>query len=251
MAKEKQESMRKAQGNIPRHVGIILDGNGRWAKKRGLTRSEGHIAGYENLKKLVPFIFSQGVEVVTVFAFSTENWKRNQKEVDGIFDLFSVAIKESMPKLIEEGVRIKFIGDRTKFGESLQQGMRLIEEESEKIEKENLRGTFVVAINYGGKEEIVRAIKEIVRLNVHPAYINERCVSGFLYTAGLPDPDLIIRTGCKPGEMRLSNFLPWQSAYSEYYGSRKYLPDFGDEDFKRALRSFARRKRLRGGDRVA
>ena len=257
MAKEKQESMRKAerpelvegQDMPPKHVGIILDGNGRWAKERGLTRSEGHIAGYENLKKLVPFIFDQGIEVVTVFAFSTENWKREQREIDDIFDLFSIAIEEAMPKLVEEGTRIKFIGNRTKLLEILQRAMKHIEEESLRIDKENLRGTFVVAINYGGRDDIVRAVKEIVERHVHSAYISERCLSDFLDTASIPDPDLIIRTGCNSGEMRLSNFLIWQAAYAEFYSSRKYLPDFGKEDFKRALRAYANRKRLHGGDR--
>jgi len=232
-------------------VGIILDGNGRWAQKRGLSREEGHLAGYENLKNLVPYIFDQGVEVVTVFAFSTENWKREEKEREHIFGIFEIAIEEAMPTLLEEGIRIKVIGDRSRLRESLQKGINSIEEESLKIDKENLRGTFIVAINYGGRDEIIRAVKAIVRLNVHPYYINERTVSTNLDTAGFPDPDLIIRTGCEPGEMRLSNFLIWQAAYAEYYSSRKYLPDFGKEDFKRALRAYAKRKRLHGGDRVA
>jgi len=233
----------------PGHIGIILDGNGRWAQARGLSRSEGHLAGYENLKKLVPYIFDQRVEVVTVFAFSTENWKREEKEREHIFNIFEVAIEEAMPKLVEEGIRIKVIGDRSRLCESLQKGINSIEEESLKIDKKNLRGTFVVAINYGGRDELVSAVKEIVARNVHLSCISERCVSGFLDTAGLPDPDLIIRTGCEPGEMRLSNFLIWQAAYAEYYCSRKYLPDFGKEDFKRALRAYAKRKRLRGGNR--
>ena len=226
-----------------RHVAIIMDGNGRWAEQRGLSRSEGHLAGYENAKELVPFMFRKGVEVVTVYAFSTENWRRKPEEVNLLFDIFRTAIEE-LPDFAGENIRIRFIGNREDstirgFGD-LVASMERVEQETSK----NTGGTFVVAINYGGREETLHAIKEIVRLNVPPAYINESAVSRQLYTAGLPDPDLIIRTA---GERRLSGFLLWQSEYSEFYFSKKPWPAFGKKDFLRALEWYKTRERKFGG----
>ncbi len=225
-----------------RHVAIIMDGNGRWAEERGLSRSAGHLAGYENAKKLIPYIFNKGIEVVSVYAFSTENWLREFEEVNFLFDIFRKAVEE-LPDFAGENMRIRFIGNRADLAT---RGFGDLAASMERVEKEtapNTRGTFVVAINYGGREEILHAIKEIVRLNVHPAYINERAVSLQLYAKGLPDPDLIIRTA---GERRLSGFLSWQSEYAELYFSRKLWPDFGEKDFSRAIKSYGRRRRKFG-----
>ncbi|MFY9457713.1 MAG: polyprenyl diphosphate synthase [Candidatus Spechtbacterales bacterium] len=229
--------------NMPKHVAIIMDGNGRWAEARGLPRSAGHLAGYENAKKLIPYIFKKGIGAVTVYAFSTENWLRGLKEVNSLFDIFRKAVEE-LPDFAGENIRIRFIGNRIDLAS---RGFGDLVASMERVEKEtaqNTRGTFIVAINYGGREEILRAIKEIVRLNVHPAYINESAVSHQLYTAGLPDPDLIIRTA---GERRLSGFLLWQSAYSELYFSQKSWPAFGKKDFLRALEWYKTRERKFGG----
>jgi len=229
--------------NIPRHVGIILDGNGRWAEERGKTRPEGHLAGFENLKGLVPFIFKQGVEVLTVFAFSTENWKRDKEEVEGLFSLLRDAIEGALPELTEENIRIKFIGQRLRLSDDLQKSMQKIEEDS----AGNAGGTFVIAIDYGGRDEIRRAVQDIVykvtQQKLWPEDISEELISEHLDTAGLPDPDLIIRTS---GEERISNFLIWQGAYAEFYTSAKYLPDFSKADFIEALEEYPKRKRRFG-----
>lgn len=227
---------------MPKHVGLIMDGNGRWAAARGHSRSVGHLAGYENAKDLIPFIFQKGVEVVTVFAFSTENWAREAGEISMLFDIFRNAIEE-LPDFAGENIRIRFIGNREDLA---RRGFWDLTESMERVEKEtteNTGGTFVIAINYGGRDEILHAIKEIVRLNVHPAYINESAVAHQLYTAQLPDPDLIIRTA---GERRISNFLLWQGAYAEFYTLRKPWPDFGKRDFLRALQWYKTRKRKYG-----
>jgi undecaprenyl diphosphate synthase len=229
--------------NIPKHVAIIMDGNGRWAEARGLPRSAGHLAGYENAKNLIPYIFKKGIEVVTVYAFSTENWLRELEEVNFLFDIFRKAVEE-LPDFSGENIRIRFIGNRVELAS---RGFGDLAASMERVEKEtaqNTRGIFVIAINYGGRNEILSAVKEIVRLNVHPAYISERAVSMQLYTRGLPDPDLIIRTA---GERRISGFQLWQSEYAEFYFSGKLWPDFGEKDFMRAIRSYSLRNRKRGG----
>jgi len=236
--------MKITEDKTPKHVGIIMDGNGRWAEAQGLPRSAGHLAGYENAKNLVPFIFKKGIEVVTVYAFSTENWQRKAEEVNFLFDIFRKACEGDLLNFAGDRIRIRFIGNRADL---ISRGFTDLTESMGRIEKEtsqNIEGTFVVAINYGGREEIVHAMKEIRRLNVHPAYINESAVSHQLYTAGLPDADLIIRTA---GERRISNFLLWQGAYAEFYHSRKPWPAFGREDFSRALKAYWNRKRKFGG----
>lgn len=235
------------EARTPRHVAIIMDGNGRWAKQNGVSRAEGHLAGYINAKRLVPFIFDQGIEVVTVYAFSTENWRRTAQEVNDLFDLFRSAIDE-LPDFAGENIRIRFIGNRDDLARRGFHDVRASMERVERQTAKKTRGTFVVAINYGGREEMLHAVTEMVRLRVDPACVSEDAISSQLYTAGLPDPDLIIRTA---GEQRLSGFLLWQSEYAELYFSRKPWPDFGKRDFLGAVGAYSARKRNFGGHGAA
>ncbi len=227
--------------NVPKHVAIIMDGNRRWAAERGLEPFEGHLAGFESLKTLVPYVFTKGVEILTVFAFSTENWKRDVAEVEFLFLLFQQAIDEAMSDLAKKNIRVRFIGDRRGVPQALVESMEKIEQES----ASNTGGIFVPAINYGGRDELVRACRRIVEKGVHLSAISENAISGNLDTARLPDPDLVIRTA---GEERLSGFLLWQASYAEFYTSRKYWPDFSKRDFTRALKAYASRERRFGGD---
>ena len=225
---------------IPRHIAMIMDGNGRWAQARGLSRSEGHLAGYENLKNLIHYIFGKSVEVLTLYAFSAENWQREVKEVDVLFDIFRRAIDEALAELVEENIKIRFIGDREGL---ISRGFGDLVASMERIEKssaQNTGGILVPAINYGGRDELVRAVKKIVEINVPLSAIRESTISLHLDTHGLPEPDLIIRTA---GEMRLSGFLLWQAEYAELYFSKKPWPDFTKRDFDRALKQYAARKR--------
>jgi undecaprenyl diphosphate synthase len=234
---------------IPRHVGIIMDGNGRWANARGLERSAGHRAGLENARDLVPYVFEQGVEVLTVFAFSTENWSRGQEEIGLLFDLFREAMEDAFPKLIEENIRIRFIGDR----DSLRGNYSLLVEMMEDLEKRsvsNTGGIFVPAINYGGQDEIIRATKRLWQMAFSTNTFSQYVVGDwpvefgeFLDTRGIPDVDLVIRTA---GEERISNFLLFQAAYAEFYTSEKTWPEFGREDFDEALEEYGRRTRKFG-----
>lgn len=230
---------------IPRHVGIIMDGNRRWARERGFEPFEGHRAGYENLRELVPYIFSKGVSVLTVFALSTENYqKRGREEIEFLFDLFREAIEEEFAKLAEENIRIRFIGDRAVLPADLQESMQKVERDS----AVNTGGIFVPAVNYGGQDEIVRAVRRIVGYTIRddPA-ISKELVESYLDTSGLPSVDLIIRTA---GEQRLSGFLLWQASYAEFYTSRKYWPAFSKRDFVRALKAYETRERRLGGDKA-
>lgn len=231
--------------NVPQHVGIIMDGNGRWAKERGLPRTEGHRIGFERSKEWLHFVFEQGVEVLTVFALSAENLKRRRKEeVDFLLNLFRQAALDYFPKLAEENIRLRFIGDRIGLPEDLREMMQRLELESE----DNAGGTFVTAINYGGRDEIVRAARRITQAGIRDADITESLFSTQLDTRQLPDVDLVIRTS---GEQRISGFLLWQAAYAEYYFTPKYWPDFTKEDFREALRLFSSRQRRFGGDKAA
>ena len=225
---------------IPKHVAIIMDGNRRWAKAQGLSVFEGHLAGYENLKKLIHYIFNKGVEVLTLYAFSTENWQREKKEVDSLMGIFCLAIDEALAELVEENIKIRFIGDRNGLSEDLVFGMERLEQES----AQNTGGILVPAINYGGRDELVRAVKKIVEINVPLSAIQESTISLHLDTHGLPDPDLVIRTA---GAMRISGFFLWQIEYTEFYFSKKPWPSFGKRDFDRALGQYAVRKRNFGG----
>ncbi len=228
--------------NLPRHVGIIMDGNGRWAKKRGLPRSAGHRAGASTLKKITEFASEMGIRYITAYAFSTENWKRPKAEVDALMDLLLDYLKDK--KLLEGNqVRLKFIGDRSILTDEIKEQMAIAEEESKDRDKTIL----YLAINYGGQQEIVSAMQSIYEKiengNLSKEEITVQTVGENLST-DIPDVDLIIRPS---GEYRLSNFLLWQSAYSEYWFSNIYWPDFTEKDFTRAILDYQNRNRRFGG----
>ena len=225
---------------IPTHVGLIMDGNGRWATQRGLPRLAGHKAGVENVKPTVLAAKKFGIKYLTFYAFSTENWKRPQDEVSGIMNLLSIFIDKEVNNLHKEGVRILHIGRR----ERLDQGLRKKIEGAIDLTKNNTTITVQMGLDYGGRDEITQAVRKIVSSGVTPEAVTEELISQNLYTAGIPDPDLIIRTS---GEMRTSNFLIWQSAYSEWIFPETYWPDFTEEVFWQMLVEYSRRDRRYGG----
>ena len=230
----------REQSGIPRHIAIILDGNGRWAKRRGLPRSAGHAAGAETFRRIATYCRDLGLEHFTVYAFSTENWKRSADEVDAIMGLLKKYLLESIEKMERDRIRLKILGDTS----ALSGELRELIDATDAIAR-RLSGCFQanVCLNYGGRDEIVRAVKRFC--SEHPAgELTERALSDSLDTAGIPDPDLIIRTG---GEYRLSNFLLWESAYSELVFSDVLWPDFTPEDIDAAIAEFARRDRRYGG----
>ena len=225
---------------IPTHVGLIMDGNGRWATQRGLPRLAGHKAGVENVKPTVLAAKKFGIKYLTFYAFSTENWKRPQDEVSGIMNLLSIFIDKEVNNLHKEGVRILHIGRR----ERLDQGLRKKIEGAIDLTKDNTTITVQMGLDYGGRDEITQAVRKIVTSGVTPEEVTEELISQNLYTAGIPDPDLIIRTS---GEMRTSNFLIWQSAYSEWIFPETYWPDFTEQVFWQMLVEYSRRDRRYGG----
>lgn len=229
---------------LPRHVAIIMDGNGRWAHRNGLTRAAGHRAGVESLRGIVESCAPSKIEILTVYAFSTENWTRPQEEVDALMDLLVEYLRRELPELRRNGVRIKAIGDISQLPEIAQNELAFAEEETRSEQKLILN----IAVNYGGRAELVRAARLVGEAvacgHLQPEDINERSFSSFLYTDGLPDPDLIIRPS---GEMRLSNFLLWQSAYSELWVTPTLWPEFTPLDFWQAIVDYQRRSRRFGG----
>ena len=224
-----------------RHLAVIMDGNGRWAKAHRRPRLMGHKAGAETLDHVMHWCKEAGIRYLTVYAFSTENWKRSKEEVSGLMKLLSSFIKSKEKELVRNGVRFRVIGRRTDLSAKLQKEIAALEEKTAGGEF-----TLVVALSYGSRDEIVRAaVKFAAELeHLEPPDDLEGAFSGFLDTAGMPDPDLIIRTS---GELRLSNFLMWQAAYSEFYFTDKYWPDFDKAEFDKALASFAKRERRMGG----
>jgi undecaprenyl diphosphate synthase len=225
---------------IPLHVAIIMDGNGRWAQQRGLPRVAGHRAGTENIRRIIESFADYKVKYLTLYAFSTENWKRPEAEVRSLLDILSEVIDRETTNLHENGVRLRHIGRLDGLSEQLQEAVRRALE----LTKNNTRITVSIAFNYGGRAEIVDAVKKIVQDGLPAETIDEDTICRYLYTAELPDPDLIIRTA---GEVRLSNFLIWQAAYSELYSTPTYWPDFGKEEIQRALVAYSQRARRFGG----
>lgn len=223
----------------PDHVAIIMDGNGRWAKKRGLPRLAGHKAGVDNLRKVVRACVDFGVKVLTVYAFSTENWGRPKEEVDGLMNILETVIDNELRDLHKQGVQVRHIGDLEKLAPALRQKVL----DGVALTKENTNLTLNIAFNYGGRDEILHAVQAILRENRDPDDVSLDTIAQHLYTAGLPDPDLIIRTS---GEFRVSNFLIWQSAYSEWYVTDTFWPDFNKDQFKKALDAYADRDRRFG-----
>jgi undecaprenyl diphosphate synthase len=225
---------------LPAHVGIIMDGNGRWAKARGLPRLAGHRAGVENLRRILRAAVRFGVPMLTIYAFSTENWSRPPEEVEGLIHLIYEALNKEVDELNKNGVQLRHIGRLDPLPEDLKTRIQ----QAIDLTRHNSRLILNVAFNYGGRAEIVDAVRRIVAEGIPPEAINEEVISAHLYTAGCPDPDLIIRTS---GEMRVSNFLIWQGAYAEYYVTPTFWPDFDEDAFYAALQDYAQRERRFGG----
>ena len=224
---------------LPEHIAIIMDGNGRWAKKRGLPRTAGHTAGAKTFKNIARYCNKIGLKYLTVYAFSTENWKRPQDEVKGIMNLLREYLKDA-ENFKDENIRVRFIGDRSPLADDIKELMLKNERESE-----NATGlTLYIAINYGGRDEIVKAVQKIIKSGVKAEDITERVISENLYTADCPDPDFIIRPS---GEYRISNYLIWQSAYSEFWYSDILWPDFTAKHLEKAIDDFNKRNRRFGG----
>ena len=228
--------------NVPRHVAIIMDGNGRWAVARGLDVSEGHHAGYENIRRVVNDFANRGVEYLTLYAFSTENWDRPETEGNGILNRAIAVIAHEAQELHENGVRIKHLGRVDRLSPEL----RVELEQAVEMTAGNTGLTLGIAFDYGGRAEIVQAAKRMVEETVSPDEVDEQKFSEFLYTSDMPDVDLLIRTG---GDFRISNFLLWQTAYSEFNSSETWWPDFFGERIDEAFDAFNERKR-RFGKRV-
>lgn len=225
---------------VPRHVAIIMDGNGRWARARGLPRLAGHQAGTENLRPIIEACVEFGIPILTVWAFSTENWRRPESEVKGLLRIMEEMIRRQLKELHKQGVQIRHLGTPDHLPERLRKQVSHALE----VTRDNHRLILNVAFDYGGRAEIVDAVRRIVRDGVPAEQIDEALLSRYMYTAGLPDPDLIIRTS---GELRTSGFMLWQSAYSEYYVTPTFWPDFNREELRAALMAYSRRDRRFGG----
>ena len=228
---------------VPRHIAIIMDGNGRWAKQRGLPRTAGHKAGAESFRRIANYCRDIGVEYLTVYAFSTENWKRSEEEVSGIMKLLGAYLKEALQDMEKNRVRFRFFGDLSRLSPQLQ---KLCNEAQTRSGQYDVQVNF--CLNYGGRDELVRAAKsfaqEVAEGKRNPEELTEEMLSSYLYSADVPDPELIIRPS---GEMRTSNFLLWQSAYSEYVFLNVLWPDFGPADLDEAIDQYHRRNRRFGG----
>lgn len=224
---------------LPTHIAIIMDGNGRWAKKRSLPRTAGHAAGSKNFKDIARYCNKIGLKYLTVYAFSTENWKRPKEEVDNIMKIFKEYLEDAK-NFKDENIQVQFIGDRSVLDADIQRLMKESEDASADATGLHLN----IAINYGGRDEIVHAVKEIINSGFTAENITEQTITDNLYTAGQPDPDFIIRPS---GEYRLSNYLIWQSAYAEYWFSDILWPDFKAKDLDRAIDDFNKRNRRFGG----
>ena len=229
----------EGHGLTPNHVAIIMDGNGRWAKSRGKPRSEGHRAGTDNVRRIIEVFAQRGVRYLTLFAFSTENWDRPDDEVQSLLEILREVIGREVQQLHERGVRIKHLGLLDRLSPQLRQAIS----DSVELTKNNTGLTLSVAFDYGGRAEILNAVRCILSDGVAPTDIAEELFERYLYTTEVPDPDLIIRTA---GEMRLSNFLLWQSAYAEYYATPVLWPDFDEREVAKALDAYSQRQRRFG-----
>jgi undecaprenyl diphosphate synthase len=224
----------------PRHVAIIMDGNGRWARQRGLPRIAGHEAGTENIRRITTRAAEIGIEYLTLWAFSTENWRRPEDEVQGILRILAGAIESETGELHRQGARLLHIGSLDGLPPELAQSVR----DAIELTRNNSRITLTLAFNYGGRAEIIHAVQEMLRDGVSPDNVTEESFSRYLYTADMPDPDLVVRTS---GEYRTSNFLIWQAAFAEYHFTQTYWPDFGPDDLDIAVADFVSRERRFGG----
>lgn len=231
--------------NLPKHIALIMDGNRRWAKERNLDIKQGHYAGAENLEKIALYANKIGIKYMTVYAFSTENWKRSEAEVKGLMLLLKAYVEKMLAKTNSNNIKINILGDISKLDISLQKSINRILDKT----KENTGLTLNIAFNYGGRDEIVKATKkiseEVKKGNINVENIDEKMVGDYLYTKGQPDPDIMIRTS---GELRLSNFLLWQLAYTEFVFLNKYWPDFNEKDLDNAVEDFQKRHRNFGAN---
>ena len=230
--------------NVPNHIAIILDGNGRWAKAKGMPRSYGHVKGCSNLETICDIMKELGVKYLTVYAFSTENWKRSKEEVEGLMKLFRNYLKKCIKISEKNKMRVKIIGDITAFDEDIQNKIKELEEFS----RDYTELHFQIALNYGSRDEIVRGMRRMAEDaaegRIRPEEIDEDVIGNYLDTAGIPDPDLLIRTS---GEQRLSNFLLWQLAYTEFYFTDVPWPDFDKAELVKAIETYNHRDRRYGG----
>jgi undecaprenyl diphosphate synthase len=230
--------------NVPEHIAIIMDGNGRWAKKRGVPRNVGHREGANNLKRTVSYCIKLGVKYLTVYAFSTENWKRPKEEIDALMNLLKEFLSKSVKEMSKENVRINILGDITALPSDIQNEIIMVE----KSTRNNKKLVLNIALNYGSRTEIVNAVKiicnKVKKSEINEDEISEEIISKFLYTKSIPDPDLVIRTS---GEYRISNFLLWQTAYSEFWFDKALWPDFSEKHLLKAISSFQNRQRRYGG----
>lgn len=224
---------------IPAHIGIIMDGNGRWARRQGKPRAAGHRAGVENIRRVLKACARFGVKYLTLYAFSTENWGRPSAEVQALLNLLAQALRQEVAELHRNGAQLRHIGHLERLPRALQEGIS----DAVELTKNNERITLNIAFDYGGKREIVDAVQQSIRAGIPVEEITEETIAQHLYTAGQPDPDMIIRTA---GEMRLSNFLLWQAAYAEYYSTPAYWPDFDESELYKALLAFNQRERRYG-----
>ena len=236
MSSEKKDALPQ---KIPTHIGIIMDGNGRWALARGLPRMAGHRAGTENLRRIIEACIEFGIKYLTIYAFSTENWGRPSEEVQGLMRIFENVIDSELQELHDQGVKLRHIGRFDRLRPSFRKKVL----EAIEYTKDNDRLILNIAFNYGGRDEIVCAIQTMIRDGVHADQVTDELVSQYLFTAGVPDPDMIIRTA---GELRGSNFLIWQGAYSEWYFPATYWPDFDRQELLKALEEYNQRERRYG-----
>lgn len=243
-ADKPKDNLQINKENLPNHIAIIMDGNGRWAKKKGLPRTAGHKAGVEALRDVITTCSNLGIQYLTLYAFSTENWKRPEGEVSALMQLLIQYLKKEIQELHNNNVKIKTIGDISKLPSDAIAEIH----SATTLTKNNTGLTVIIALNYGGRDEIIKAVKEIclkvIDNDLSIEQINEKIFSEFLYTKDVPDPDLIIRPS---GELRISNFLLWQAAYSEFWFSDIYWPDFGYSELMRALLDYQNRERRFGG----
>ena len=239
MTKESLDKLEK----IPAHLAIIMDGNGRWAQQKGLPRVSGHRAGTENLREVIEAAVEFGIQYLTIFAFSTENWTRPSEEVQGLMRIFRTMLDRELKNLHENGVQLRHLGCLERIDDALNKKVT----EAIELTKNNDTLILNIAFNYGGRNEILRAVKQLIKDGQNPENLDEETFGKYLYTADCPDPDLIIRTS---GEFRISNFLIWQGAYSEWYFTPTYWPDFGRDDLYEALTEYNQRNRRYGGVKI-
>jgi len=238
--RERELWMQLEAERMPRHIAIIMDGNGRWARQRGLSRVKGHKAGVQAIRRAVDTVLDLGIEAITVYAFSTENWGRPRYEVSVLMALLRQFVGIERDRMMEKGIRLNVLGDMDQLPDAVRNAVSQVIRDT----ADNRRLKFNIALNYGGRQEILRAVRRMVRDGLTPEQMTEEAVAARLYTAGLPDPDLLIRTS---GELRISNFLLWQLSYTELYFTDVYWPDFDTTHMLTALLDYQRRSRRFGG----